>query len=84
MAPKLTSCSESLELDPIGVSIAPRSRVAGIAGFPGALSEDTLNDVVLEADICQPFLDLGNQLTADNLSLGYIGAQLYWGIRYVT
>ena len=58
VGPKLTSCSESLELDPIGVSTAPCSRVAGIAGFPGALSEDTLNDVVLEADICQSFLDV--------------------------
>ena len=58
VGPKLTSCSESLELDTIGVSTAPRSRVAGITGFPGALSEDTLNDVVLEADICQSFLTI--------------------------
>jgi hypothetical protein len=38
-----------------------------MANFPGALSEETLNDVVLEADICQSLKDFGNQLTADNL-----------------
>ena len=51
MAPKEMFSSESLELLCSGVSGSPCSKVAGVASLPCALSEDTLNDVVLEADI---------------------------------
>jgi hypothetical protein len=57
LGPKRALESESDDVDPIGVSTPSCSRVVGMANFPGALSEETLNDVVLEADICQPFLD---------------------------